>query len=543
MSSTNYQFPPSSPLISNSDYAYDDPFAQMSKAVLPAKSHVAALERGRTAYPTPNPSSSIFRSSSPALEVNEKTALAHEVVECPAQVRINKDFNILDPDSSVTRAVLLPDQSQITLGRSSRANDFVFGKVDKYISRVHLLINYNTEKLEIKCVGTNGCFLRIPKSCFVFATNSARKFVIEENTGHPLDVNKELAKQSRSSILVNENHTEFSVNNGETISMPLFANILIEINKNLVLLNPDDCGEDLTDEEDVNERDEDAPINENSKEYTSPYRHSYTPMNSDQSRPPVTPKKFPMQSSTCASAGTPSKPQTLIAPSNSFASLSPLNGEMQSIPREESSELAQEESPHANHSFDFEIFADGKHQLGSKPPVDNTPIIQESSTPPLSLINTNIPSVGQRKPKVTEPKRKKARKLLLTSVVEIDQSWLDGVDGVDEINNVLINHLAFSRLSSTPASFLQTISPLLSGLSLRQIRVILHNVECIGTIYRTGKDAAGKPLEEEYYYMPENDKDEKRQLMISSIRGSSGLRSCRRTHKQYYWKKPAPIKK
>ena len=49
------------------------------------------------------------------------------------------------------------------------------------------------------------------------------------------------------------------------------------------------------------------------------------------------------------------------------------------------------------------------------------------------------------------------------------------------------------------------------------------------------KDAAGQPLQEEYYYMPENDEDRERTTLVSNIKGHGGLRS-QKTHKQYYWK-------
>ena len=127
--------------------------------------------------------------------------------------------------------------------------------------------------------------------------------------------------------------------------------------------------------------------------------------------------------------------------------------------------------------------------------------------------------------------------------VIIDASCISNISDRAEVENILINHLAFSRLSSTPASFLNTILAAVSQLSLAQLRAVLHHVQCIGVIYRQGKDAAGKPLEEEYYYIPEADTDPERQKLVALIKGHGGLRACRRTHKQYYWKKPAPIKK
>ena len=73
-----------------------------------------------------------------------------------------------------------------------------------------------------------------------------------------------------------------------------------------------------------------------------------------------------------------------------------------------------------------------------------------------------------------------------------------------------------------------------------ELRAWLANEPCIGVIYRKGKDAAGKPLEEEYYYDLENDPNQVRKFNVLSIKGGrTGLRSCRKTHKQYFWKKPA----
>ena len=57
---------------------------------------------------------------------------------------------------------------------------------------------------------------------------------------------------------------------------------------------------------------------------------------------------------------------------------------------------------------------------------------------------------------------------------------------------------------------------------LAQIRAILHDLKCIGVIHRQGKDAAGQPLQEEYYYMP--DEDRERTTLVSNIKGW-GLRS------------------
>ena len=102
-----------------------------------------------------------------------------------------------------------------------------------------------------------------------------------------------------------------------------------------------------------------------------------------------------------------------------------------------------------------------------------------------------------------------------------------------QIANHAINQLAFSRLSSTPLSSILNHLPTevkRSGtLSESELRVILGTVACIGKVDREGKDAAGKPLESEYYYIPDLDTDEQRKEAVSGVK--PGLRSCRKQHK------------
>lgn len=129
----------------------------------------------------------------------------------------------------------------------------------------------------------------------------------------------------------------------------------------------------------------------------------------------------------------------------------------------------------------------------------------------------------------------------LPSSEEMDEevSRLD----LEQLTKLICNHLAFSRLSSTPLSTLRGSSPVLNGISKRLLRHLLRDgkaIPCVGIIYRQGKDAAGKPLEEEYYYVAEKDTDLDRKAMVEQLRGrGGGLRACRKTHKQYFWKKPA----
>ncbi|RYP48321.1 hypothetical protein DL768_005777 [Monosporascus sp. mg162] len=108
------------------------------------------------------------------------------------------------------------------------------------------------------------------------------------------------------------------------------------------------------------------------------------------------------------------------------------------------------------------------------------------------------------------------------------------------VANHVVNQLAFSRLSSNPLSGIMNNLPAeeKKDLSKHDLRRIIESTPCIGVIARHGKDAAGKPLESEYYYIPEHDTDESRRVAVTDGLRKPSLRACRKQHKQYYWKKP-----
>ncbi|KAF2849670.1 hypothetical protein T440DRAFT_398685 [Plenodomus tracheiphilus IPT5] len=129
------------------------------------------------------------------------------------------------------------------------------------------------------------------------------------------------------------------------------------------------------------------------------------------------------------------------------------------------------------------------------------------------------------------------------------------------IKNHVINQLAFSRIHSQPLSAIHSNLPAelkacvakgadskmldsneaagpVHQLSRQDLKRILDETPCVGEIPRAGKDAAGQPLENEFYYVPEMDTNQMRRETITAGTRSTGLRSVRKTHKQYYWKKP-----
>jgi hypothetical protein len=123
------------------------------------------------------------------------------------------------------------------------------------------------------------------------------------------------------------------------------------------------------------------------------------------------------------------------------------------------------------------------------------------------------------------------------------------------IKNHVINQLAFSRIHSQPLSAIHSNLPAelkacittkktdkkdsddseattpVPQLSRQDLKRILDETPCVGEIPRAGKDAAGQPLENEFYYVPEMDSNQMRRETITAGTRSTGLRSVRKTHK------------
>lgn len=113
------------------------------------------------------------------------------------------------------------------------------------------------------------------------------------------------------------------------------------------------------------------------------------------------------------------------------------------------------------------------------------------------------------------------------------------------VKNHVINQLAFSRVHSLPLSTIHSNLPAelrgalskaidtesASSVSTSQLADILHSIPCVGEISREGKDAAGKLLESEFYYVPEMDSDEMRRDTVTQSLGKTSIRAARKQHK------------
>ncbi|KAL8984810.1 MAG: hypothetical protein Q9177_004599 [Variospora cf. flavescens] len=108
--------------------------------------------------------------------------------------------------------------------------------------------------------------------------------------------------------------------------------------------------------------------------------------------------------------------------------------------------------------------------------------------------------------------------------------------------NHVINQLAYSRLASTPLSTIMSNLPAHfkdtksnskenNAVTTGALKSMLESTACVGEVAREGKDAAGKPLESEFYYIPDMDDDGKRRDSIVEGLRKPGLRACRKQHK------------
>lgn len=109
---------------------------------------------------------------------------------------------------------------------------------------------------------------------------------------------------------------------------------------------------------------------------------------------------------------------------------------------------------------------------------------------------------------------------------------------ISPIKNHVINQLAFSRVHSIPLSTIFTNLPVdmrggkksvNTALTSTELKDLMDNIPCIGEIRREGKDAAGKALEDEFYYVPEMDSDEHRREAVNIAKPP--LRATRKQHK------------
>jgi hypothetical protein len=182
---------------------------------------------------------------------------------------------------------------------------------------------------------------------------------------------------------------------------------------------------------------------------------------------------------------------------------------------------------------------DDENENGSNENEENDPIIdsfygENSIQSRMASFNTNASPLPNARSVLGEKSPQNAH-LKVESTI--------GEKSSRAITNHVINQLAYSRLSSTPLSdimknlpselkdVISSGSTKTSRLSTSSLKYLLHKTACVGEVQREGKDAAGKALESEFYYIPDADEDhERRDTVVDSLR-KPGLRACRKQHK------------
>ncbi|CAI4056667.1 hypothetical protein N7582_000674 [Saccharomyces uvarum] len=528
----SHLFPPSSPV---ADKPLESP--QKELGVL-GNSSVLTLGRKRfnqpdyevEEYPTPDPSSSIGRLSSP---VKNHTSNIEE---------FNSTCTLLSPSkqkNSIAKPIKVEldptDPSRLAIGRKKSVCNVIL-PCKKNISRQHAFISYVTGRNEIKleCNGTNGLSVHFPCSMDLhllkpFPTRNFYKLMVEEPANLP-NANETLTK----SLQRNRDVIDFALVKGEAVSFPYIEGTLINFTGATVRLclkevlhYPGNCNNDFNEENSTETEDELCLLSTNSDDFPWPANTpsmklipvAHSPRTELISKPslsespafikrsPITYKTTPQSSFVIQQPSTPKKlKRKSIPPKNNTVQETPL-------PKDKVTEPPNSRSSN-------ESTSEGANHRSS----DNF-VVETSIKEPLSKITDESPS-------------RKRQKTLINNHSEIFQLLAKRGIHSDEFVHVLCNHLAFSNLQQTPLSVLQNINSITSQLSRNELKEVLKTIGCIGIIIRAGKDASGKELEDEYYYDVENDDNDERKILYNSLKGSNRLRTCRKKHKQYFWKKP-----
>nr|AAO25598.1 TOS4 [Nakaseomyces delphensis] len=524
------QLPPSSPV--KAIEQKPNPFYQPSSEADYHRFQLKPIPNTHNEYPTPFPSSSAGRSSSPVRQQHNEIHDSPPLATSPPRIDTSAksissplsddDIPVYKPPVEAPVAIkLIQDRVMpLVIGRKSSC-DVVLPNRTK-ISRKHAMVTYlsSSRQVKLKCLGSNGLVVLLPKShkCKLVRLSHQEKNVVKDTDSKEYALVEDPAciiPYKNDKIVVDVELTSFTLLKNESVIMPYIQGTII----------------DFRDAEGV------LSIRKNKK------RHSYL----------VHKSAFKLQNSSGSELT-----------EFSSTSGSPLRNLV----------VSNKNSPPSLHNFgNSEPYGIMSGKFTTPNNSGSSNVSQLSPTTPMKIPHSAIKASSQQTPtivhnynKIKRPlgesaqnkrshesaqdvkisqesslKQKKLKKeqKRLTQEELLQQMKAKNVN-IQDLTNVLINHLAFANVQQTPLFQLQKVSSKTVELSRSELRALLGSIDCIGIIYRQGKDAAGKPLDEEYFYDLENDNDSDRRTLVTSLKGGrSGLRSCRKTHKQYFWKKPA----
>lgn len=524
-------FPPSSPVASGA--LQSDPFEYEDTGFISKDwkqpQHAELHERERW-YLTPDPSSSIGRSSSPIRATITHQSSPERQEESIKNVR-ESEFK---PKSKPIPIELDPlDSSRLAIGRKHGMCDIVLPS-KKSISRQHAFISYIADKNQVKleCNGSNGCILVLPSQLECQLIKPDAEQSIFELRAKGTNDNKSIEHEHDKELVSDHLLTSFVLLKGETVIMPFVKGTILDFRQAeaVLSLKPYDPSIYNDDEDNVTETEDEMiavmtksddfnQLENNSTNFTAIEHSPATPC-IEKARPIVqTNTESPLLRNKIDP--TPTSPAP-ISPSELKTPLTPTKPKKLDLLLDFQRQI--QETPLANHTNHIpQRRRDRETAFGedSELPQPKPKHIKEA--------DNSQQEIKQRKPSLVPSTPE--------SLIECLQQR--GIDCL-ALQHVLANHLAFASVLQTPLYQLQDVNSTITTLSREELRALLAKEQCIGVIHRQGKDAAGKPLDEEYFYDVENDSDlERRNLVFAFKGGRSGLRSCRKVHKQYFWKKPS----
>lgn len=366
----------------------------------------------------------------------------------------------------LTLPVMTDEQSKtVTIGRSSKSNDFQLAPKSALISRTHLAVTYfpNTNSLRIKCYGKNGVVVNFPR-VLKYKLVRQLKEKIFELVPRDSDVEAE-AEILTKHIVSQKGITSFVLNEKEICFIPYMTGLQLSFGSvSLELVIKHCIGEEIKKSE-KNRQEKNVNIPSSPLAEVVEYDENDRSEDSNEN----------LQSK--------------------------LLSEEHSDRQQQSKNIKRQNDDSKGNSLSYK-----KQKLSSKS--DST------------------------------ASKRQALDSVLEKLKVLDIS-------IKELVHLLTNHIAFAPVQQIPLKQLyESNNTTTKHLTLPQFKIftenlLLHLEPSIQMIPRKGKDAAGKLLDPEFFYDVEKDTNEERILIVGSLKGGrSGLRSCRKTHKQYFWKKP-----
>lgn len=465
----------------------------------PNKRKFDDLVEARKYYPTPIPTSStgILGSSSPARQTR------------PALQRTVSTLSERAPLGDVPTLQIPFNGEPVLMGRSSNSSDYQLPG-NRHVSRVHVRASYTAPdssclngKVEVECLGWNGATVHCrgqvvdlaKGECFASDKPQAQIMVDVQSTRvmlmWPKEAFEPVSSHSRSSWL--EESPLKRRRSDENVDLASSPPAMVPA-RQYTPASPTPHNAATTFDETFHEDISKSPV------------RVYEDASSDEDAPHDYDTPVPVED----------PDQTIISMTSEAT---PKAHRSHSTENEELSEHDEENDPIV-HSFGpfgdnllskFESFKPASPERARKPlgPAANSPF--KSTTTPVPQSKSVLPP---------------------------------GMD-LSPVTNHVINQLAYSRIHSLPLSTVHSNLPAemrgakfkrASGsekqiISTSMLKIIIDGIPCVGEIKREGKDAAGKLLESEFYYMPENDTDEMRRETVTQSLGKTSMRAARKQHK------------